>query len=253
MLLKEFITQVRGVSYKPTNILSKGMGIPILRANNIKDGKINLNDLIYIDKAVIKKEQILKSGDIVLCTSSGSKDLVGKAATFNGSEQDISFGAFCKVVRVIDCGKINKDFIRLFFQSPTYKKQIADSSIGANINNIKAEHIDNLSIYIPSIKAQNRAVKEINVLIEYIDGLEKKLSYLDELIKSRFNEMFSPFEQQTKCMNEVCSICRGASPRPISAYVTSEDDGVSWIKIGDVGEDDIYITSTSERIKKEGA
>ena len=65
--------------------------------------------------------------------------------------------------------------------------------------------------------------------------------------------MFSPFEQQTKCMNQVCSICRGASPRPISAYVTSEDDGANWIKIGDVGEDDIYITRTSERITKEGA
>ena len=36
MLLKEFITQVRGVSYKPNNILGKGMGMPILRANKRK-------------------------------------------------------------------------------------------------------------------------------------------------------------------------------------------------------------------------
>jgi type I restriction enzyme S subunit len=47
-------------------------------------------------------------------------------------------------------------------------------------------------------------------------------------------------------------ICRGGSPRPIDAYITSNPSGINWIKIGDVAEGDKYITSTKERIIPEG-
>ena len=46
---------------------------------------------------------------------------------------------------------------------------------------------------------------------------------------------------------------RGASPRPISAYITSAKDGVNWIKIGDTEVGGKYVDSTKEKITKEGA
>ena len=59
---------------------------------------------------------------------------------------------------------------------------------------------------------------------------------------------------ETKVLiGEVVSISRGASPRPISAYITEETDGVNWIKIGDVPENSLYITQTEEKITCEGA
>ena len=56
-----------------------------------------------------------------------------------------------------------------------------------------------------------------------------------------------------KLIGDTLSICRGSSPRPISKFVTNNNDGVNWIKIGDVNEDSLYITSTEEKITKEGA
>lgn len=47
-------------------------------------------------------------------------------------------------------------------------------------------------------------------------------------------------------------IYRGGSPRPIQDYITESEDGVNWIKIGDVKENDKYITSTNEKIIPEG-
>ena len=47
-------------------------------------------------------------------------------------------------------------------------------------------------------------------------------------------------------------IYRGGSPRPIQEYITDLEDGVNWIKIGDVKENDKYITSTKEKIIPEG-
>lgn len=43
-------------------------------------------------------------------------------------------------------------------------------------------------------------------------------------------------------------ISRGGSPRPIQDYLTHIQDGINWIKIGDVREGDKYITSTEEKI-----
>lgn len=49
------------------------------------------------------------------------------------------------------------------------------------------------------------------------------------------------------------NISRGASPRPIQRFLTDDRNGVNWIKIGDVSKDAKYITSTKEKITKEGA
>ena len=56
-----------------------------------------------------------------------------------------------------------------------------------------------------------------------------------------------------KKLGEIMQIARGASPRPIKNYITSDEDGVNWIKIGDVSPNDKYITKTNEKITKEGA
>lgn len=54
-----------------------------------------------------------------------------------------------------------------------------------------------------------------------------------------------------KRLGDVCEIERGGSPRPIQDYITDDPDGLNWIKIGDAS-DSKYITSTKEKIKKEG-
>ena len=187
--IKDYITQIRGVSYKPADVVDAENGIPIIRANNIQDDGMIYNDLVFVTPQRIRDNQLLKEGDVVICTSSGSKNLVGKATTFNGYESDMSFGAFCKGIR-INSSSVNPDFIRLFFKSKTYREQISASSIGANINNIKAEHVDNLLINIPSVETQNMAVGELYTLIKSISIKKQQLLALDDLVKSRFIEMF---------------------------------------------------------------
>jgi len=56
----------------------------------------------------------------------------------------------------------------------------------------------------------------------------------------------------TKRLGEVCEIKRGGSPRPIKDFITSDDDGLNWIKIGDVDPSGKYITATAEKIKRSG-
>ena len=53
-------------------------------------------------------------------------------------------------------------------------------------------------------------------------------------------------------LNDLAEIARGGSPRPIQDYITENDDGINWIKIGDTSEESKYITYAKEKIKPEG-
>ena len=52
-------------------------------------------------------------------------------------------------------------------------------------------------------------------------------------------------------LGDICTVERGGSPRPIDDFITTESDGVNWIKIGDTDES-MYITKTAQKIKPEG-
>ena len=57
----------------------------------------------------------------------------------------------------------------------------------------------------------------------------------------------------TKKLQEIANISRGASPRPINEFLTQDSNGVNWIKIGDVADNAKYITQTKEKITPQGA
>ncbi len=195
--LGDYIDQIRGVSYKPADVRDENAGIAILRANNIQD-KVDLSDLVYVDENKVSDVQFLKKGDVLICASSGSKNLVGKAVLIP-NDMNASFGAFCKVVRIKQISEVNSDFIRMFFLSKNYRNAIAECSIGANINNIKSDHLNGLGINIPNYDIQCSAVDYLTKLKQAIDLKRKQLQDLDELVKSKFQEMFgdeSKFDKQ---------------------------------------------------------
>jgi len=187
-VLGNLIEQVRGVSYKPEDLhgtLNEN-SITLLRANNIKDGKLNFDDVVYVDKKKVSEKQFLKAGDILICASSGSKELVGKAA-YVECNLPMTFGAFCKVVRPkTDCPQ----YIGHFFNSPYYRERIVNSAAGANINNIRNEHVDVLEIAWPSMEEQHSAVTILDKVTELIALRKEQLAKLDQLVKSRFIELF---------------------------------------------------------------
>ena len=53
-------------------------------------------------------------------------------------------------------------------------------------------------------------------------------------------------------LGNIVSIARGGSPRPIKSYLSTEANGVNWIKIGDAEKNGKYIFTTKEKIKPEG-
>ena len=215
--LENYVEQIRGVSYKPTDLFEKlEVGsVILLRANNIFDSKVNFEDVVYVDKNKVKNNQFLRAGDILICTSSGSKDLVGKAAYIE-NDLNVTFGAFCKVIRPKG---IESAFLGHFFQSQIYRHSISESCIGVNINNIRGEHIDNLEIPLPSLSEQKAIAEKLDKVSILIEKRKQQLCLLDTLVKSKFVEMFGSFPDNPRGWNigtikDVVSDVRYGSSRP---------------------------------------
>lgn len=223
--------QIRGVSYKPVDLhndLNKDSVI-LLRANNISDGKINFDDVVYVDKKKVSSEQYLQKGDILICASSGSKNLVGKAASVS-FDIKCTFGAFCKVIRPISK---YANYLGMYFQSDIYRRIISNVAIGANINNIRNEHIDSLELSIYSDDKNNEIVSLLDTLQSIITHRRTQLEKLDLLVKARFVEMFGDI-YTNKYDLPIC---------PLSDYITFLTSGSrGWAKYCTENGADWFIT-----------
>ena len=79
---------------------------------------------------------------------------------------------------------------------------------------------------------------------EKLDGVER---CIDDELPFEIPESWSWVR-----FGAVLEIARGGSPRPIQQYLTTEPDGINWIKIGDTDKGGKYIYKTKEKIRPEG-
>ena len=258
--VRTLIKQIRGVSYKPEDLHNEldDNSVILLRANNIGEGKINFDDVVYVDKSKVSDEQYLKVGDVLICASSGSKNLVGKAASIRFNMK-CTFGAFCKVIRPKNgfC-----EYLGVYFQSPVYRRKISEVAIGANINNIRNEHIDELDIPVFSNDEQVNVVKKMNLIQEIILNRKAELEKLDNLIKARFVEMFGNPDLNEKewDINKMERLCEVSSSKRIYQNEQSVI-GIPFLRISDLvnrmdtgsKECDLYIPEEKyEELKDQG-
>lgn len=112
---------------------------------------------------------------------------------------------------------------------------------------------------IPPLPVQEEIVRILDSFAELTAELQ---THLHEELQARqkqyeyYCNYLLPFGKDTVqkvSLGNLCSIARGASPRPIKNFITSDDDGVNWIKIGDANPGAKYIQSCKEKISLEGA
>jgi type I restriction enzyme S subunit len=123
------------------------------------------------------------------------------------------FGAFCKVLRP-NKEIVNENYFKFYFETPHYKNTISQLAEGANINNLKTEHFDNLEIYLPPIETQQK----IAAILDAADTLRQKdkalVAKYDELTQALFLDMFGDVitnnkNWESKKFEEIISLKRG--------------------------------------------
>jgi len=116
--------------------------------------------------------------------------------------------------------KLDPEYLELFFQSEAFQRQISDKSSGSTRLALRFSKLENVEIDVPSIEIQRKIVDTVKRLKATINTEDNELVLCDELIKSRFNEMFSAFPKVE--LSQISQIIMGQSPES-TAY---NDDGI---------------------------
>jgi type I restriction enzyme S subunit len=186
--------QIRGVTFGRADAVPDPREgyVAILTAGNIRDGRLITSDLTYVPAERLSTKQFVRRNDVVVCTSSGSLRVVGKAAQSDGRFAG-GFGAFLKVLR--PGPEVDPRYFAHYFRTQSYRRTVRALAAGANINNLKNSHLDNLDLPLPSLAEQRR----IAAILDHADTLRAKrrqvLAQLDALSQSIFRDMFGDPDQ----------------------------------------------------------
>lgn len=208
--VEDISVQVRGVSYNKSEVRTapaEGYSA-LLRGGNIGAHGLILEDLQYVPIEKVSEKQKLRNGDVVLVASSGSLDAVGKAAAIDDSFAG-TFGAFCKVLR--PSSKVDQRYFAHYFKTSRYRRTVSSLAAGANINNLKNEHLNELEFPLPTLSEQRR----IADILDKADALRTKrresIGHLDALTQSIFHEMSAGSTAPKRVLGEVASFHAGGT------------------------------------------
>ena len=151
----------------------------------------------------------------------------------------------------------NNKFVLYSINSSYFRSQVYSNVNGSGRVRTSLTKLRKCVLHIPDITTQESIVSYLDSSFKLIDEIKNKalksLTEAKALFQSALAEAMEPKEGwEEKTLGEICFIARGGSPRPIKNFLTEDESGIPWIKIGDTEIGGKFINCTKEKIKKEG-
>ena len=159
-------------------------------------------------------------------------------------------------------------FLSNAIQSDYVQKELSIRTLITAIpKKINKDEIGKVDIILPNVLVEQQKIgsclKHLDHLITLhqrkCENLKKLKKFMlqklfpqngENVPKVRFLNFTDTWEQRK--FGEIVIIERGGSPRPIDKFITDDESGLNWIKIGDAPKSGNYITNTKEKIITEG-
>ena len=220
---------------------------------DIKTGKLNANEGVEGGKypfftCSVKPLAIdTYSYDCECVLVAGNGDLNVKY--YNGK-----FDAYQRTYIIESKDKLKLDNRYLYYFLSKYIDVLRNDAIGGVIKYIKLNNLTDATLPLPTLEIQYKIVEVLDKAQELIDKRKEQIEALDELVKSRFIEMFgdpvsNPKGWEKTNIGSKFEIKTGATPsRKENIYW--ENGTIPWVKTTELKE--IVINETEEYITKEG-
>ena len=185
--LGELVEEVRYGTSLPATLNGK---YGYLRMNNItEDGKLNIQNLKYIDIPEKDLEKyVVRKGD-VLFNRTNSIELVGKTCIYELNFDMVIAGY---IIRIRTNNNIlNSRYLSEFLNFPSTKKFLRNIAKGAvNQANINAKELQDISVPLPPLALQNEFAEFVAQVDKSQLAIQKSLEELETLKKSLMQEYF---------------------------------------------------------------
>ena len=167
--VKDISESFIGLTYKPTDVSPNGW--IVLRSSNIKDGLLDLKDVVKVNVDVSEKLRVRRN-DIIICARNGSKKLVGKSALVREVSEPMTFGAFMAI-----CRSHFYEYMSKYLLSPLFFQQLRKDSDTTTINQLTQKNFNNYLVPLPPLAEQHRIVERIEeylpIIKEYGEAYEE--------------------------------------------------------------------------------
>ena len=237
---------------------------PYIRARDIKNGKINTNDLAYISQDVQFKikRYIVNENDIAITivANIGDVGFVPKELDgFNLTENAVRLTNFHK--------NVNSKYLCYYLSQPNLKTYMEGFAVGAAQAKLGIYKIEKLKVQLPPLPTQQKIASILSAYDNLIQHYKKQIEVLQTAASELYKEWFVRFRfpgykitrfengipegWKIEKLGKFVDIKRGGSPRPIQDYIS--DEGLNWLKISDATAYDYpFIFNIEEHILESG-
>ena len=110
---------IRGVNFKKSEIVPINQGEAVITASHIQGDRLIKENFIFVPSTKVKPEQKVKSGDIVIIMSTGSRTALGRTY-YSRFDEEVYIGAFLGIIRYNGTEQSSK-FIYFFTKTQKFK------------------------------------------------------------------------------------------------------------------------------------
>ena len=190
-------------------------------------------------------KKIAQENDILISVRAPIGDL-------NIANEKCCIGRGLAAIRIINSDNVDLTYLYHFFESK--RTYLQEKGTGSTFKAINKDSLINFVIPLPSIKEQESISQELFALHLLIKGKKTQLFALDELVKSRFIEMFGyPFTNEKGypllTIDDVMSFQGGSQPDKKYFEYIKTDENVRLIQIRDY-KTDKFITYIPKSMAK---
>lgn len=193
-------------------------GVPFYRGKEISELSRGENPQVELYITRERYEELKekfgapKKGDLLI-TSVGT---IGNTWVSDGREFYYKDG---NITQIIDNENINTKYISYLFKADILKRQYLGESTGTAQVALTIAKLNNLLVPISSIDIQNKIVEILDKAQELIDKRKEQIESLDELVKSKFIEMFGDVFLNTKNfemkqIKDIVTVVKGITYKP---------------------------------------
>ena len=235
------------------NTQYKTEGVKLLNVANLTNGKI---DLSLSDRYISEEEAYGKykhflcdAGDLVVASSGIKVEYIDQKMGFvNESMLPLCMNTSTIRFKVLDKEKLKIQYFMYYLKSQHFKEQLTKYITGSAQLNYGPSHLRKMVVPLVPLSLQENIVEKLNKIQTIMEKQQLELKTLDELIKSRFVEMFGDPIYNIKgwaesTLPELGEFGRGVSkhrPRNAPELLGGE---YPLIQTGEIAAADLYITS----------
>ena len=218
-------------------------GVKLLNVANLVDGEVDLsntNRYISEEEAYGKyKHFLVDEGDLIIASSGIKVDYFDKKMGFIKAEHlPLCMNTSTIRFKTLNADVLDIQYFMYFLKSESFKQQLAVQITGSAQLNFGPSHLKKMSVKVVPIAQQKEIVHKFNEIDRLISYRQQQLIKLDELVKSRFVELFGDLNFNENGLDivsieELCTLIKdGTHQTP--TYTEDKQSGFKFLSSKDV-------------------